>query len=97
MFAISDSGITLNREVPVLKEEASKQGKSTVVAKKNKSAELKKEVEYHLPWEKLDIFKRLVAANPIATYQMYQRQKLPNGAMDVRRPRRFRVQNGDHP
>ncbi len=97
MFAISDSGITLYREVPVLKEEASKQGKSTVVAKKNKSAQLKKEVEYHLPWEKLDIFKRLVAANPIATYQMYQRQKLPNGAMDVRRPRRFRVQNGAQP
>ncbi|OJJ21014.1 hypothetical protein BKI52_10595 [marine bacterium AO1-C] len=92
MFAISDSGITLYREVPIVKEKDTKATKSTDAAKKNKATKTKKEVEYHLPWQKLDIFKRLVIANPIETYEMYQRQKLPTGAMDVRRPRRFRVQ-----
>ena len=95
MFAISDSGITLYREVPVLNEKDTKGAKSTGVTKKTPPDKLKKEVEYHLPWKKLDIFKRLVIANPIETYEMYQQQKLPTGAMDVRRPRRFKVQTNN--
>lgn len=98
MFAISDSGITMYREVPVVKSKGKKGQKDTGLSKKNKSTKTKKEVEYHLPWSKLDIFKRLVVANPIETYAMYQQQKLPSAALDVRRPRRFRVQtNSDKP
>lgn len=75
-FAISDSGITLYN---VPRKTNTKKTLSSV----------NREVEYHLPWKNLKAFQEWIAAQPLKTWEFYQKKQLPSLTANLMKPASF--------